>query len=143
LSIIFVTISFAPIFGSLLPQMLKFALIYKKHSAQVRASTIMLLFVLASCCGDGMLSEGGNVAVDVLLFDELPEPELPPSVAARKLVIELHLQKEKALTAWLAGELEPGRYRAVMDSLSTLTDEVAAYLAPEDSLLLERLQQTW
>jgi hypothetical protein len=101
---------------------------------------LSLLFLLAALTGCNAGTSDGNTAVDVLLFDELPEQELPPSVAARELLIDLHKQKEKALTAWLAGELEPERYRAVMGSLSNLSDEVAVYLAPEDSLLPGRLQ---
>jgi hypothetical protein len=96
--------------------------------------------LLAALTGCNAGTSDGNTAVDVLLFDKLPEQELPPSVAARELLIDLHQQKEKALTAWLAGELEPERYRAVMDSLSNLSDEVAVYLAPEDSLLPGCLQ---
>ena len=110
-----------------------------KNCAPLLLTRLLLLFLTACLLGCNSSPGAGSTNVDVLLFDEIPELDLPNSIAARELIVELHQQKEQALTAWLAGELAPERYRAVMDSLGTLTSEVAAYLAPEDSLLLDRM----
>jgi hypothetical protein len=146
LSLLFVLIHFAHVLGLFLGvsvKVLYFQALTVQNCLLLLLIRLSLLFLFGALIGCNALASDGKTNVDVLLFDELPEQYLPPSVAARELLINLHQQKEKALTAWLAGELEPERYRAVIDSLSELSIDVAAYLAPEDSLLPELLLESF